>query len=189
MKISRFENKLFMTIIIFSWKFPKTYWKTVLNDTGRQKMKNSLKKGIYYLKNLLSISKIAKLGKRKKQALLVKKKLWKAWTTSVVLHSLSWFKRRPRRVFSIFLYDTMTPNQFQFLVYLHEFTCSPFLLEECWLFFFVTCFEDIFDVKVFKISSYLTHFLNHVLVSFELWNPISKFFDMRLLFFFCFYFE
>ena len=30
-------------------------------------MKSSLKKRIYYWKNLLSISKIAKLGKRKKQ--------------------------------------------------------------------------------------------------------------------------
>ena len=45
-----------------------------LNNTERQKMKSSFNKRMYYSKNVLSISKIAKLRKRKKQW----KKQWKA---------------------------------------------------------------------------------------------------------------
>ena len=55
-----------------------------------------------------------------------------------------------------------------FLYYFKNLLIHPFLLEECELFLFVICCEHIFDLKVPKISLYLTHFLNHVSVSLEL---------------------
>lgn len=53
-----------------SYFFVEISWNIVkdeLNDTKRKKMKSSFAERIYYLKNLLSIIKFGKLGKRKKQ--------------------------------------------------------------------------------------------------------------------------
>ena len=65
---SNLKSNDFMTNISYffveiSWNIVKDEW----NDTKRKKMKSSFAERIYYLKNLLSIIKFGKLGKRKKQ--------------------------------------------------------------------------------------------------------------------------
>ena len=51
------------------------------------------KKRIYQLKNILSISKIAKLGKRKKECKRFwVRKIYEERETWIIFHTLSWFE-------------------------------------------------------------------------------------------------
>ena len=111
-KISRYE-KLFMTNV--NYFFVKNIVKTELNNTERQKLQSSLKKSIYYLRSLLSISKIAELGKTKKQC----KRFWvrKIYEKREQLASFHTFLldlKEDREYF--FQYFRMTPDRFEHLL-------------------------------------------------------------------------